>query len=83
MAKKFLEDREYLFTLLMAIVKGSGGVLKLSEEDLLQVVKGESMSLSYDKTTREIVLKCVRPEPDDIYNILKNLSPNRDDNFEN
>ena len=83
MAKKFLEDREYLFTLLMAIVKRDGGTLRLSEEDLMKVVKGESMSLAYDKATREIILKCVETEMD-LYTALKNMSPNReDDEYEN
>lgn len=82
MSKKRLEDREYLFTLLVAVVKSNGGTIRISEEDLLRVVKGDSVSLSLDKVTKEIVLKCVSPKTG-LFGILGNMASNRDDEYEN
>jgi len=79
---KRLEDREYLFTLLVAVVKSNGGTIRISEEDLLRVVKGDSVSLSLDKVTKEIVLKCVSSKPS-MFDILGNMASNRDDEYEN
>ena len=54
---KILQDKESLFTMLVAIVKANGGTLKISEDDLLSVTKGDAVSLVYDKRTKEIILK--------------------------
>ena len=39
--KKLLEDSEWLFTVLTALVKKEGGELKISDKDLLTVSKKE------------------------------------------
>ena len=39
--KKLLEDSEWLFTILTALVKKQGGELKIADEDLLSVNKKE------------------------------------------
>ena len=54
---KKLSDREYLFTLLMAIVRKEGDELRISEETLIRVTKEQSLALMYDRATKEIILK--------------------------
>ena len=56
---KILQDKESLFTMLVAVIKANNGTLKISEDDLLGVTKGDVVSLAYNKETREIVLKCL------------------------
>ena len=52
-----LNDKEYLFTILMSIVKKNNGKYSIHEEDLLQVDGSEGLALLYNERTKEIVLK--------------------------
>ena len=65
---KKLSDREYLFTLLMAIVRKEGDELRISEDTLTGVTKEQSLALLYDKGSKEIVLKV-----NDLQNTSKDL----------
>ena len=57
--KKLLEDSEWLFTVLTALVKKEGGELKISDKDLLTVSKKDVIGLFYDKKDNCTILKLV------------------------
>jgi len=59
--KKLLEDSDWLFTMLAAVVKRSGGELRMPDEDLLSVSKKDIIGLFYDKEDNCTVLKLVNP----------------------
>ena len=54
---KNLSDKKYIFTLLTALVKKSGGELRLSADELAEVTSKDVVSLLYDTKTSEIVLR--------------------------
>ena len=54
-----LKSKEYVFTLLTALVKKSGGEVRISEEDLCKVTKQDLVTLLWDNTTNEVVLQTV------------------------
>jgi len=57
--KKLLEDPQWLFTVLTALVKREGGELRISDEDLLSVSKKDIVGLFYDKKDACVVLRLV------------------------
>jgi len=52
-----LNNRETIFTILTALVKKSGGELRISEEDLCKVKTSDLVTLLWDDKTSEIVLQ--------------------------
>ena len=59
--KKLLEDSEWLFTMLTALVKKQGGELRIKDEELESVSKKDIVGLFYDKKDNCTVLKLVNP----------------------
>jgi hypothetical protein len=59
---QYLSDPEYLFTLLVTLVKKNNGLLRISEEDLKNVTKGDLIGMYYEPKTGDVVLKEVDPE---------------------
>tara|TARA_R100000664_G_C2681654_1_gene89414 strand:+ start:219 stop:461 length:243 start_codon:yes stop_codon:yes gene_type:complete len=59
---EYLNDPDYLFALLVALVKRNGGKIKLSEEELDIVTKNDLMGMYWDPKNNEIVLKILSPE---------------------
>ena len=51
-----LEDEQMLFTLLTAIVKRSGGEIRISEDEMDSVSKKDMVMLYYDKPKKELIL---------------------------
>jgi hypothetical protein len=51
-----LDDKQMLFTLLTAILKKSGGEIRISENEMDSVVKKDMMMMYYDKAAKEIIL---------------------------
>ena len=51
-----LDDQQMLFALLTALVKKSGGEIKISEVDLEAVTKSDIMMMYYDKVSKELIL---------------------------
>ena len=49
MERKRLSDSDWLFTVLTALVKRSGGELRVGQEDLLDVSKKDFIGLYLDK----------------------------------
>ena len=61
-----LNDPNFLFTLLISLIKRGGGELRISSEDVLKVTKQDLVALMFDKKSEEIILKLVPlPEQDD------------------
>ncbi len=53
-----LNDKQYIFTLLTALVKRSEGQeIRITEEELVEVTKLDALALMWDPNTSEIVLK--------------------------
>ena len=59
---EYLNDPEYLFSILTALVKRSDGKLTITEEELTNVTKGDLIGMYYEPETGSIVLKEVNPE---------------------
>tara|TARA_Y100000593_G_C4288142_1_gene326740 strand:- start:1280 stop:1522 length:243 start_codon:yes stop_codon:yes gene_type:complete len=54
---QYLNDPEYLFSLLTAVVKKSGGKIVISEEEMQNVSKGDLIGMYYEPKTGNVVLK--------------------------
>jgi hypothetical protein len=53
-----LDDKQYIFTLLTALIKKSPNQeIRISEEELVQVTKRDAVALMWDPNTSEVVLK--------------------------
>ena len=57
-----MNDPEYLFAVLTAIVKKSGGKLTLTKEELTLAQKGDLIGMYYEPKTDSIVFKEVDKE---------------------
>ena len=79
MPNKYLDDPEYLFALLTAIVKREGGELTISEEEIEQVTKNDLMGMYWKPKRNELILKILKTE-----DVIRNPMPiNTDEVFEN
>lgn len=54
---KYMNDPEYLFAVLTAIVKKNGGHLSLSKEELQLAQKGDLIGMYYEPKTDSIIFK--------------------------
>ena len=52
-----LNNKETIFTILTAVVKKSGGELRISEKDLCSVKTTDLVTMLWDDKTNEIVLQ--------------------------
>tara|TARA_R100000908_G_C3726029_1_gene127056 strand:+ start:260 stop:505 length:246 start_codon:yes stop_codon:yes gene_type:complete len=59
---KYMKDPEYLFSILAAIVKKSGGFLRLTEEEIKAVTKNDIIGMYFEPETNSIVFKKVDPQ---------------------
>ena len=59
---KYLQDPEYLFSILTALVKKSDGKITITEEELKNVSKGDLIGMYYEPKTGNLILKEVDPE---------------------
>ncbi len=59
---KYLQDPDYLFSILTIIVKKSGGKITLTEEEMKSVSKGDLIGMYYEPKTGNLILKEVEPE---------------------
>jgi len=51
-----LNNKDMLFTLLTALVKKSGGEIRISENEMDTVTKKDMVMMYYDKNAKEIIL---------------------------
>tara|TARA_R100000008_G_scaffold11270_1_gene5655 strand:- start:1856 stop:2101 length:246 start_codon:yes stop_codon:yes gene_type:complete len=59
---EYLNDPEYLFSILTALVKRSDGKLTITEEELTNVTKGDLIGMYYEPKTGNLILKEVDPQ---------------------
>ncbi len=71
---KYLQDPEYLFSILKILVKKNGGKITLTEEEMKSVSKGDLIGMYYEPKTGSLILKEVDPE-----DMLQATSMVRDD----
>ena len=71
---KYLQDPEYLFSILTALVKKSDGKITITEEELKNASKGDLIGMYYEPKTGNLILKEVEPE-----DMLQATSMVRDD----
>ena len=54
---KYLQDPDYLFSILTIIVKKSGGKITLTEEEMKSVSKGDLIGMYFEPKTGSLILK--------------------------
>ena len=59
---QYLNDPDYLFSILTIIVKKSGGKITLTEEEMKNVSKGDLIGMYYEPKTGNLILKEVDPQ---------------------
>lgn len=74
---KYLQDPDYLFSLLTMLVKKNGGKIVITEEEMKNVSTGDLIGMYYEPKTGNLVLKEVDPE-----DMLQATSMVRDDTDE-
>ena len=61
---QYLNDAEYLFSIIAALIKRNDGQIRITEEEMNKVTKGDLVGLYFEPTTNTIVLKTVDPKKD-------------------
>ena len=54
---RYLSDPEYLFSILTAIVKKSGGKIELTDQEMKNVSKGDLIGMYFEPETGTLILK--------------------------
>ena len=59
---KYLQDPEYLFSILTVLVKKNGGTITLTEEEMKNVSTGDLIGMYFEPKTGNLILKEVEPK---------------------
>jgi len=59
---QYLNDPDYLFSILTALVKKNGGKITLSKEEMDDVSQGDLIGMYYAPKTGNLILKEVEPK---------------------
>tara|TARA_Y100001963_G_C6759080_1_gene438454 strand:+ start:445 stop:687 length:243 start_codon:yes stop_codon:yes gene_type:complete len=78
---QYLNDPEYLFSMLTALVKKNGGFIKITKEELKSVTKGDLIGMYYEPKTDAIILKTV--DPKDMMQAASIVQSKKEDSYEN
>jgi S-adenosylhomocysteine hydrolase len=62
MMSKYLQDPDYLFSLLTMLVKKNGGKVTITEEEMKNVSTGDLIGMYYEPNTGNLILKEVDTE---------------------
>ena len=81
MANKYMNDPDYLFAVLTAIVKKYGGSMTLTKEELSIAQKGDLIGMYYEPKTESIIFKEV--DTKDLLKASTIVRENQDTQFEN
>ena len=54
---KYLQDPDYLFSLLTMLVKKNGGKITITEEEMKNVSTGDLIGMYYEPNTGNLILK--------------------------
>ena len=78
---QYLNDPEYLFSLLTVLVKKYGGKITVTEEEMKNVTTGDLIGMYFEPATGAIVLKEV--DPKDMLQASSMVRSKKDEAFEN
>jgi hypothetical protein len=78
---QYLNDPEYLFSILTAIVKKNGGKIVLTEEEMGSISKGDLIGMYYEPKTGNLILKEV--DPKDMVKAVSLVHEKKDEAYEN
>ena len=78
---QYLNDPEYLFSLLTVLVKKYGGKITVTEEEMKNVTTGDLIGMYFEPATGNIVLKEV--EPKDMLQATSMVREKKDEAYEN
>ena len=78
---QYLNDPEYLFSLLTALVKKYGGSIRITKEEMGSVTKGDLIGMYYEPESDALILKKV--EPEDMLLATNIISSAKEPKFEN
>ena len=81
MANKYMNDPDYLFAVLTAIVKKYGGSITLTKEELTLAQMGDLIGMYYEPKTDSIIFKEVDTE--DLLQASTIVRDNQETQFEN
>tara|TARA_B000000557_G_C20760555_1_gene437162 strand:- start:581 stop:829 length:249 start_codon:yes stop_codon:yes gene_type:complete len=59
---KYLQDPEYLFSIVTMLVKKNGGKIIITEEEMKNVSKGDLIGMYFEPKTGNLILKEVDPQ---------------------
>ena len=71
---KYMQDPDFLFSVLAMMVKKNGGKITITEEEMKNVSKGDLIGMYYEPKTGDLILKQVEKE-----DMLKPTTMMRDD----
>ena len=78
---QYLNDPEYLFSLLTVLVKKYGGKITVTEEEMKGVTTGDLIGMYFEPKTGNIILKEV--EPQDMLTATNLIKNKKGEVFEN
>jgi len=78
---KYLQDPEYLFSLLTILVKKNGGKIVISEEEQKNISKGDLIGMYYEPKTKNLIIKEVDAE--DMLKATNMISDKIDQQYDN
>lgn len=78
---KYLQDPDYLFSILTILVKKNGGKITITEEELKSVSKGDLIGMYYEPKTGSLILKEVDVE--DMLKARNMVSDKIDETYDN
>jgi len=81
MSNRYLDDPEYLFSILTALVKKNDGKITITEEELKTVSKGDLIGMYYEPKTGNLILKEVDKE--DMLQATSMIREKKDEVYEN
>ena len=78
---QYLNDPEYLFSLLTVLVKKYGGKITVTEEEMKSVTTGDLIGMYFEPNTGNVILKEV--EPEDMLQATSIVRTKKDEAYEN
>jgi hypothetical protein len=81
MSNNRLSDPDFLFSVLTAIVKKSGGKITITEEELNNISKGDFLGMYYEPKTGALILKEV--EPEDMFQATTMVQASEEETYDN
>ncbi len=78
---KYLQDPDWLFSILTILVKKNGGQITLTEEEMKNVSTGDLIGMYFEPKTGNLILKEV--EPQDMIRAQGIVSDSVDETYDN